>query len=206
MRPRCCRSAYAKFDAALVQGATGGQHSRRLAKRCPHRQPTTRIHSPAAGPTRRARATPAVTEENAVNAHVLLRCYCAETNDGLRCDARSTRRAAGTRAPPQHTHTGRTARLCILRIRASSRNGAGVGGVASKHSESSRPCQRPHSEPGTIPPPSGFSVYYGEAGTPRGRVSSGATKGAAIVLARSRRPEAHQSRHGTAERRLCGAL
>ncbi len=25
----------AKADAALVQGATGGQHSRRLAKRCP---------------------------------------------------------------------------------------------------------------------------------------------------------------------------
>ena len=76
----------AKADAALVQGATGGQHSRRLAKRCPHRQPTTRIHSPAAGPTRRARATPAVTEENIVNEHILRRCYCADTFDSLRCD------------------------------------------------------------------------------------------------------------------------
>ena len=56
---RCLSRRFAqKADAALVQGATGGQHSRRLAKRCPHRQPTTRIHSPAASLS--ARATPAV--------------------------------------------------------------------------------------------------------------------------------------------------
>ena len=123
----------AKADAALVQGATGGQHSRRLAKRCPHRQPTTRIHSPAAGPTRRARATPAVTEENIVNEHILLRCYCADTFDSRCCDARSTRRAAGTRAPPQNTHD--TACAFWMRGDASCRGTApALRGIASPRS------------------------------------------------------------------------
>ena len=112
-----------KADAALVQGVTGGQHSRRLAKRCPHRQPTTRIHSPAAGPTRRARATPAVTEENIVNEHILRRCYCADTFDSLCCDARSTRRAAGTRAPPQNTRRAHRMRILDARRRLVSRDG-----------------------------------------------------------------------------------
>ena len=127
-----------KADAALVQGATDGQHSRRLAKRCPHRQPTTRIHSPAAGPTRRARATPTVTEENVVNEHILRRCYCAETFDSRCCDARSTRRAAGTRAPPQNTHDVRTACAFWMRGEASRRGPAPVLGVFQAATRSRR--------------------------------------------------------------------
>ena len=55
-------------------------------------------------------------KEYIMNARLLLlRCYCADTFDSLRCDARSTRRAAGTRAPPQNTHDVRTA--CAVRMR-----------------------------------------------------------------------------------------
>ena len=196
----------AKADAALVQGATGGQHSRRLAKRCPHRQPTTRIHSPAAGPTRRARATPAVTEENIVNEHILRRCYCADTFDSLRCDARSTRRAAGTRAPPQNTRRAHRMRILDARRRLLSRNGAGVVGVASKHSVVAPARQRPDSEPGTIPPVRFFRCMYdGEAGLLRDRASNGATKGGRD---RSRAPPVRRRTDalGTAVRRPCGAL
>ena len=75
-----------------------------------------------------------------------------------------------------------------------SRTSAGVVGVASKHSESSRPRPRPRSrEPGTFPPPSGFSVYDGEGGAPRGRASHGLTEGR-----RSLRPRVRRSRGGAA--------
>ena len=112
----------------------------------------------------------------------------ADTSDSLRCDARSTRRAAGTRAPPQNTRRAHRMRILDARRRLASRNGAGVVGVASKHSESSRPRPRPRSrEPGTFPPPSGFSVYDGEGGAPRGRASHGLTEGRRSLRPRVRR-------------------
>ena len=142
-------------------------------KLSPNRQPTTRIHSPAAGPTRRARATPAVMEENIVNEHILRRCYCADTCDSLRCDARSTRRAAGTRAPPQNTHRAYRTPVHTSDTRLVSRNGAGVGGVASKHSVVAPARQRPDSEPGTIPPVRFFGIRRGGRDTPGARVQRG---------------------------------
>ena len=63
----------------------------------------------------RRRLWPERATQHFVSARVLLRCHCAATSDSLRCDARSTRRAAGTRAPPQNTHDVRTA--CAVRMR-----------------------------------------------------------------------------------------
>ncbi len=66
-----------------------------------------------------------------------------KTCDGRRCDARSTRRAAGTRAPPQNTRRAHRMRILDARRRLASRNGAGVGGVAIASTRSSRPRPRP---------------------------------------------------------------
>ena len=90
-------------------------------KLSPNRQPTTRIHSPAAGPTRRARATPAVTEENAVNAHILLRCYCADTFDSLCSDARATRRGRDASTTTPHTPGARAQFGCTATSRVAER-------------------------------------------------------------------------------------
>ena len=118
----------------------------------------------------------------------------------------------GARPGREHHHTRRAHRTPVripdARRRLASRTSAGVVGVASKHSESSHPRPRPRSrEPGTIPPPSGFPVYDGEGGSPRGRASHALTEDRRNLRPRvRRRPEAHQSRLGTAERRLRGAL
>ena len=96
----------------------------------------------------------------------------------------------GARPGREHHHTRRAHRTPVripdARRRLASRTSAGVVGVASKHSESSHPHPHPRSrEPGTFPPPSGFSVYDGEGGAPRGRAPSGVRQGGggAIVLA-----------------------
>ena len=160
-----------RTDAGLVQGATDGRHGRCRAKGCPQigsLQRYTTSAGPCSPPRARRRRLPA---ENIVSARVLLRCHCAATSDSLRCDARSTRRAAGTRAPPQNTHDVRTACAFWMRGDASRRGTAPALWVlqASTQSRRARARPRPRSrEPGTSPPPSGFSVYDGEGGAPRG--------------------------------------
>ena len=177
---RCLSRRGAQERRCDGSGATDGQHGRRLAKAAPKSAANNKDTLTRCRACARARATPAVTEENIVNARVLRRCYCADTFDSLRCDARSTRRAAGTRAPPQNTQTGRTAtpmRSSDARRRLVSRNSAGVVGVASKHSESSRPRPRPRYSQGPSLP-SGFFSYVRRRGriAPGARVH-GATKG-----------------------------
>ena len=177
------RSAEPKSDAALVQGATDGRHGRCRAKGCPqigsqHMQQG--YTHPLQGLLRRL--WPERATQHFVSARAYSAASGADTSDSLRCDARSTRARRRT-PPPHHIHTGRTVRLCAVRIRASSRNGAGVVGVASKHSESSRPRLRPRIARGPSLPSSGFDVRRG-AGLLQGRASNGPTKGAAIVLAR----------------------
>ena len=91
-------------------------------------------------------------------------------------------------SPPHHIHRAHRTPVHSSDTRLVSRTSAGVVGVASKHSESSRPRPRPRSrEPGTIPPPSGFSVYDGEGGAPRGRASHGLTEGRRSLRPRVRR-------------------
>ena len=108
----------------------------------------------------------------------------ADTSDSLRCDARSTRRAAGTRAPPQNTRRAHRMRILDARRRRRvSRNGAGVAGDCKPSELSSRPRPRPRYSRGPSLPSSGFDVRRG-AGLLQGRASNGPTKGAAIVLAR----------------------
>ena len=172
----------------------------------PNRQPTTRIHSPAAGPTRRARATPAVTEENIVNEHILRRCYCAETFDSLCSDARSTRRGRDASTTTEHTNRAHRTPVRSSDARLVSRNGAGVVGVASKHSESLRPrvSVRTRSQGPFLPSAFGV-VWRGGRDASGARLQRGNQGGhdRASALASS---EAHQSRLGTAEKRLRGAL
>ena len=127
-----------RTDAGLVQGATDGQHGRHRAKGCPQigsLQRYTTSAGPCSPPRARRRRLPA---ENIVSARVLLRCHCAATSDSLRCDARSTRRAAGTRAPPQNTHDVRTACAFWMRGEASRRGPAPVLGVFQAATRSRR--------------------------------------------------------------------
>ena len=184
------RGAEPKSRRCNGPGATDGQHGRCRAKGCPQigsqhmRQGYTH---PLQGLLRR-RLWPERATRHFVSARVLIRCHCAATSDSLRCDARSTQHAAGTRAPPQNTRRAHRMRILDARRRLASRNGAGVVGVASKHSESSRPRPRPRSrEPGTTPPPSGFLLYDGEGGAPRGRASHGLTEGRRSLRPRVRR-------------------
>ena len=112
-----------RADAALVQGATDGQHGHHRAEGCPqigsqHMQQG--YTHPLQGLAGCGQSAP----HNTSLARVYSAASGADTSDSLRCDARSTRRAAGTRAPPHHTHTGRTACLCAVRIRASYRGPA----------------------------------------------------------------------------------
>ena len=101
-----------------------------------HRQPT-RIHSPAASLS--ARATPVFAERAKayIVTRVLRRCSCAIHS--IASAAMPVRR--GARPGREHHHTTRTwaphLRSSDARRRIASRN-AGVVGVASKHSESSR--------------------------------------------------------------------
>ena len=97
------RGAEPKSQRCRYPGATDGRHGRCRAKGCPQigsLQRYTTSAGPCSPPRARRRRLPA---ENIVSARVLLRCHCAATSDSLRCDARSTRRAAGTRAPPHLT-------------------------------------------------------------------------------------------------------
>ncbi len=120
-----------------------------------------------------------------MNAHILRRCYCADTSDSLRCDGPfDAARGRGASTTTEHTRRAHRMRSSdARRRRLVSRNGAGVGGVASSHSESSRPRLRPRIARGPSLPSSGFDVRRG-AGLLQGRASNGPTKGAAIVLAR----------------------
>ena len=189
-------------------------HHRRAARPLPHRtfppnrQPT-KIHHlcrPCSPPRARHRRLPA---ENIVSARVLLRCHCAAASDSLRCDARSTRRAAWTASTTtEHTRRAHRMRSSDARRRFVSRTGAGVVGVESKHSESSRPRHRPRSrEPGTIPPVRVRCSMTGRRGRLGGRrASTGRLRGVATLSRAPCRPEAQQSPLGTAERRLRGAL
>ena len=100
-----------RTDAGLVQGATDGQHGRHRAKGCPqigsqHMQQG--YTHPLRGLLRR-RLWPERATQHFVSARAYSAASGADTSDSLRCDARSTRRAAGTRAPPQNTHDVRTA-------------------------------------------------------------------------------------------------
>ena len=163
---RAARSPRA--DAAAIRAPPTGGTAAIAPRLPPNRQPTKIHHHCRAlltAPRARRRRLPA---EDIVSARVLLRCHCAGTSDSLRCDARSTRRAAGTRAPPHLTCASHACAQSDTRL--VSRTSAGVVGVASQHSESSRPRPRPRSrEPRTFPPPSGFFGIRR-----RGRGASGA--------------------------------
>ena len=86
----------------------------------------------------RRRLRPERATQHFVSARVLRRCIRAATSDSLRCDARSTRRAAGTRAPPQNTHDVRTACAFWMRGEASRRGPAPVLGVFQAATRSRR--------------------------------------------------------------------
>ena len=179
----CGRGAEPKSDAALVQGPPAGSTAAGSQSAAP-------IGSQQQGYTHllqgllRARATPAVTEENIVKRALLRRCYCADTFDSLCCDARSTRaRQRATTTTTEHTRRAHRMRSSDARRRRVAERRRRWG--CCKHSESSRPRPRPRYSQGTIPPRP-VSMYDGGAGLPRGaRASNGATKGAAIVLARA---------------------
>ena len=203
------RGAEPKSRRCRYPGATDGRHGRHRAKGCPQigsQQRYTTSAGPCSPPHARRRRLPA---ENIVSARVLLRCHCAATSDSLRCDARSTRRAAWTASTTtEHTRRAHRMRSSDARRRFVSRTGAGVVGVESKHSESSRPRHRPRSrEPGTIPPVRVRCSMTGRRGRLGGRrASTGRLRGVATLSRAPCRPEAQQSPLGTAERRLRGAL
>ena len=184
------RGAEPKSRRCRYPGATDGRHGRHRAKGCPQigRQHMRQGYThPLQGLLRR-RLWPERATPHFVSARAYSAASGTDTSDSLRCDARSTRRAAGTRAPPHLTcashacaHSGCTARPRV----ADQRRRCGcckqaLGVVA--------PRPRPRSrEPGTIPPPSCFSVYDGEGEAPRGRASHGLTEGRRSLRPRVRR-------------------
>ena len=132
------RGAEPKSRRCRYPGATDGRHGRHRAKGCPQigsQQRYTTSAGPCSPPHARRRRLPA---ENIVSARVLRRCYCAATSDSLRCDARSTRARRRTTATTPHTHRAHRTPVRSSDTRLVSRTSAGVVGVASKHSESSR--------------------------------------------------------------------
>ena len=171
----------------------------------PNRQPT-KIHHLCRALLTAARRRRRLPAENIVSARVLLRCHCAATSDSLRCDARSMRRAAGTRAPPHLTcashacaHFGYAPRVADRRRRCGCCKQA-LGVVAPA-------CARVRVSQGPPLPRPVFRYTTERAGCLGGRrASTGRLRGVATLSRAPCRPEAQQSPLGTAERRPCGAL
>ena len=119
------RGAEPKSRRCRHPGATDGRHGRCRAKGCPQigsqhmRQGYTH---PLQGLLRR-RLWPERATQHFVSARAYSAASGADTSDSLRCDARSTRARRRT-PPPHHIDTGRTVRLCAVRIRASRRGTA----------------------------------------------------------------------------------
>ena len=155
---RASLGAEPKSRRCRYPGATDGRHGRCRAKGCPQigSQPMQQGYThPLQGLLRR-RLWPERAKAYIVT-HVLRRCYCADTSDSLRCDARSTRARRRTTATTPHTHRAHRMRILDARRCLASRTSAGVGGVSSSHSESSRPRLRPrYSQRSSLP--SAFGV------------------------------------------------
>ena len=201
------RGAEPKSQRCRYPGATDGRHGRCRAKGCPQigsLQRYTTSAGPCSPPRARRRRLPA---ENIVSARVLLRCYCADTSDSLRCDARSTRRGAGTASTAAehatcapHAHFG-----CAVTPRVAERRRRWVL-QASTRSRRTRIRARVRVSQGPPLPRPVFRYTTERAGRlggarptdwlrvagPCGRESAG-------------RPEARRSLRD-AERRPCGAL
>ena len=99
------RGAEPKSQRCRYPGATDGRHGRCRAKGCPqigsqHMQQG--YTHPLQGLLRR-RLWPERATPHFVSARAYSAASGADTSDSLRCDARSTRGAAGTRAPPHLT-------------------------------------------------------------------------------------------------------
>ena len=175
----------------------------------PNRQPT-RIHSPAASLS--ARATPAIhraREEYIVNAHILLGCHCAEKHS-MASAAMPVRRGARPGREHRHTLDVRIARLCAFRMHgeASRRGPAPALWVlqASTRSRRARACVGVRVSRGPSLPRPVFRYTTERAGRLGGGARPRSDPRGGTVSRALHRPEARQSRLGTAERRLCGAL